>query len=204
MRGLAWQEGHSGIPFSHFGVLKRRQFASKMEYSFLNYGLKTVGNKAFGGCTALPSISFPSSITSYGNAILSGSKSGIAVYVPNDYKSVNTIWAGATISWKNYASNPMTVSGKTASVKAKKVKKKAQKIAAAKLYKFDVPGTGAHVYGKVSGNKKITVASNGAITVKKGLKKGTYKVTVKVMAVGDVKTIGDSGWINVVVTVKVR
>lgn len=170
----------------------------------MNYGLKTVNDEAFSGCTSLPTISFPISVNSWGTNVLKGSKSGIKVYVANEYKGVSTIWGNSSISFQNYTANPITVTGKTATVKAKKVKKKAQKIAAAKLYKFDVPGTGAHVFGKVSGNKKITVASNGVITVKKGLKKGTYKITVKVRAVGDSLTIGGSDWTNVVVTVRVK
>lgn len=177
---------------------------TKLTSVTLNYGLKSIGDKAFASCTNLPTISFPISVNSWGINVLNGSKSGIKVYVANEYKNVSTIWGNSSISFQNYKENPITVTGKTATVKAKKVKKKAQKIAAAKLYKFDVPGTGAHVFGKVSGNKKITVASNGVITVKKGLKKGTYKITVKVRAVGDSLTIGGSDWTNVVVTVKVK
>ena len=40
-------------------------------------------------------------------------------------------------------------------------------------------------YAKKSGDKNITVAKNGNITVKKGLKKGTYKVVVNVTAAGN-------------------
>ena len=40
----------------------------------------------------------------------------------------------------------------------------------------------AVTFKKVSGNKKITVAKSGKVTVKKGLKKGTYKVKIKVTA----------------------
>ena len=35
-------------------------------------------------------------------------------------------------------------------------------------------------FKKTSGNAKITIAKGGKVTVKKGLKKGTYKVKVKV------------------------
>ena len=44
---------------------------------------------------------------------------------------------------------------------------------------------GAVTYAKASGNKKILVASNGQVTFKKKLKKGTYKVTVNVTAAGN-------------------
>ena len=97
----------------------------------------------------------------------------------------------------------MTVSGKTATVKASKVRKKAQKISASKLYSFSNPGVGTHLFAKSSGNKKITVSGNGVITVKKGLKKGTYTVKVKVMATGD-QTTANTSWQIVTVKVKVK
>ena len=82
------------------------------------------------------------------------------------------------------AANPMKASGKTVKIKASKVKKKNQTVTAAKA--FSVSGNaGSLKYSKVSGNKKITVASNGKVTVKKGLKKGTYKIKVKVTAKGN-------------------
>ena len=71
----------------------------------------------------------------------------------------------------------------TAKAKSKKLKVKAKRkitIKPAKAYVVK-NAKGALTYKKVSGNKKITVAKNGKITVRKGLKKGkTYKVKVKV------------------------
>ena len=40
-------------------------------------------------------------------------------------------------------------------------------------------------YAKKSGDKNITVAKSGKVTVKKGTKKGTYKIKVKVTAAGN-------------------
>lgn len=76
--------------------------------------------------------------------------------------------------------NPMKASGKT--VKAKAKKKTVIKASKA----FSVTGAkGKVTYTKVKGDKKISVASNGKVTVKKGLKKGkTYKVSVKIKAAG--------------------
>ena len=76
--------------------------------------------------------------------------------------------------------NPMKASGKT--VKAKAKKKTVIKASKA----FSVKGAkGKVTYTKVKGDKKISIASNGKVTVKKGLKKGkTYKVSVKVKAAG--------------------
>ena len=79
--------------------------------------------------------------------------------------------------------NPLKVTAKKKLLSAKAKKKtilnvkKAVSISGAK---------GAVSFQKVSGNKKITVASNGKITVKKGLKKGAvYKIKVKVAAAGN-------------------
>ena len=81
--------------------------------------------------------------------------------------------------------NLLNVKGKTGTVKFKKLKKKAQTLKAAKLINVIDKGQGALSYAKASGNKKITVSKTGKVTVKKGLKKGTYKVKVKVTAAGD-------------------
>ena len=83
-----------------------------------------------------------------------------------------------TIKKKN---NPMTVKAKTVSAKSKKTttikKAKAFTIKNAK---------GTVSFKKVSGNKKISInKKKGNITVKKGLKKGTYKFKVKVTAAGN-------------------
>ena len=55
-----------------------------------------------------------------------------------------------------------------------------------KVLTFTKKGQGTLTYTKSSGNKKITVAKKtGAVTVKKGLKKGKYPVKVKVKAAGN-------------------
>lgn len=51
---------------------------------------------------------------------------------------------------------------------------------------FTNKGQGTKTYVKKSGSKMITInKKNGKVTVKKGLKKGTYKVKVKVKAKGN-------------------
>ena len=55
-----------------------------------------------------------------------------------------------------------------------------------KVVKFTKKGQGTLTYKKVKGNKKITInKKTGKVTVKKGLKKGTYKVKVKIKAKGN-------------------
>ena len=80
--------------------------------------------------------------------------------------------------------NTMLAKGKTAKVKLKSLKKKNQTVAQKNAFTV-TKAQGKVTYAKASGNKKITVDKNGKITVKKGLKKGTYKVKVKVKAAGN-------------------
>ena len=105
------------------------------------------------------------------------------------------------------AANPMTASGKTATLKAKKLKKKAQKLTAAKAITVS-KAQGAVSY-KLAGVTKSKFkkyfkvnTSTGKITVKKGLKKGTYKVKVNVTAAGNNKY--NAATRQVIVTVKVK
>ena len=81
--------------------------------------------------------------------------------------------------------NPLKVTSKTATVKYANVKKKAQTLAVKNVLTVkNAQGTVAYV--KSSGNSKITInKTTGKVTVKKGLKKGTYSVKVKVTASGD-------------------
>lgn len=82
--------------------------------------------------------------------------------------------------------NALSVKSKTAKVKYKKLKKKAQKLKVSKVIRFVKKGDGKVSYAKLSGNKKIRVnGKTGQVTIKKGLKKGTYKVKVKVKAAGN-------------------
>ncbi len=84
----------------------------------------------------------------------------------------------------NKANNTISVKGKTAAVKYSKLKKKTQTIKSAKVLKV-TNAKGKLTYVKSSGSKKITISKKiGNVTVKKGLKKGTYKVKVKVKAAG--------------------
>ena len=103
--------------------------------------------------------------------------------------------------------NPFTAKGKSVTVR----RNKAQTVKRAKAIKIS-KNKGKVTYKKVKvGNtkinkkygKKITVnKKTGNITVKKGLKKGTYKVRIKAVAAGD-KTY-DSSVKSVTVTLKVK
>ena len=85
----------------------------------------------------------------------------------------------------NKAKNPFTVKGKTAKVKYSKVKSKARTLKVTKVLALK-NAKGTPSYAKKSGNKKIAInKKTGEVTVKKGLKKGKYKVVVKVKAAGN-------------------
>ena len=80
----------------------------------------------------------------------------------------------------------MSVKPRTASVNFKKLQKKDQKLKASKVLNFKKKGQGTITYIKLSGNKKIKIdKKTGKVTVKKGLKKNTYKVKVKIKAAGN-------------------
>ena len=97
----------------------------------------------------------------------------------------------------------LKISDKTAKVKYKKLKKKARTVSVSKYLKFTKKGQGTMIFSKVSGSKKITVAKNGVVTVKKKTKKKTYKIKVKALATGN-NIYRDSGWKTVTFKVKVK
>ena len=97
--------------------------------------------------------------------------------------------------------NPIKASGKMATVKYSSLKKKNQTVAQKNAFSV-TKAQGKVTYSKSSGNSKITVSSAGKITVKKGLKKGTYKIKVKVKAAGN--STYKSASKTVTVTIKVK
>ena len=94
-----------------------------------------------------------------------------------------------------------TIKVKTTSVTVKyaNLKKKAQTVALG----ASVNSKGTLTYQKVSGSSAVTVnAKTGVLSVRKGTKKGTYKVTVKVQAAAKGKY--NAGTKNVTVTISVK
>ena len=69
---------------------------------------------------------------------------------------------------------------------------------------FTTKGQGKLTYSKVSGNQQIAIdKTTGKVTVKKGLKKGTYQVKAKVKAAGNAN-FKASAWKTVTFTVRVK
>ena len=114
-------------------------------------------------------------------------------------------FAGNTykINYEWLQPNPFKASGKTVTVKAKALKKKAKTFGAGSVFKVTPAGTVLSVI-KVSGSKKISVNKlNGNITVAKKTKKGTYKIKVMVMSTGN-SQYKASDWVKATITVKVK
>lgn len=99
------------------------------------------------------------------------------------YKWVDETTDPKTVSYSiAKANNTLKASSATKTVKKSKVKKKAQKVSGAVKVKS---AQGTVTYAKKSGDKKLSIAKNGTITVKKGTKKGTHKIKVAVTAAGN-------------------
>ena len=101
--------------------------------------------------------------------------------------------------------NTLTVKAKTVKFKVSKVQKKAQSVKASKAFTVKKAKGGVSYKAVKSVTKnaksKVKVAKNGKVTVKKGTKKGTYKLQVRVTAAGD--TFYKKGSKTVTLTVKV-
>lgn len=81
--------------------------------------------------------------------------------------------------------NTLSVKGKTVVVKKSQLKKKSVSVKRARAIAVK-KAVGKVSYKKLSGNKKIKInRKSGKMKVGKGLKKGTYKVKVKVTAAGN-------------------
>lgn len=129
--------------------------------------------------------------TSGNIATVTGKKAGsVTITATNNGKSATV---KITVAKR---ANTITVKAKACSAKAKK------KSTIKKAKAFTIKNAkGKVTFKKASGDKKITIAKTGNITVKKGLKKGkTYKLNVKVTAAGNTvyKAVSKS------VTVKIK
>ncbi len=100
---------------------------------------------------------------------------------------------------KTKSANPMKVKATAKTVKASKVKKAKQVVKPLKVSGAE----GTVSYKKTGGSGKLTInKKNGKVTVKKGTKKGTYKIKVTVTAKGN--GTYKKGTKKVTVTVKVK
>ena len=97
--------------------------------------------------------------------------------------------------------NTLKAKGKKVKVNAAKLEKK--KVTVKRKKAISVKGAqGTVSYKKTKGNKMISVAKNGKIIIKKGLKAGTYKIRIKVTAKGNEKYKKGSKTVIVKVVIK--
>ncbi|MCR5208561.1 MAG: hypothetical protein K6C14_08815, partial [Eubacterium sp.] len=97
--------------------------------------------------------------------------------------------------------NPLSAKGKTVKISYKKLKSKKRIIKRKKAITVK-NAIGKVTFKKLKGNKKITVNKSGRITVKKGLKKGVYKIRIRVTARGNADYKKKSKTITVKIKVK--
>jgi methionine-rich copper-binding protein CopC len=137
----------------------------------------SIGYYAFDSCPALKDVYYGGTQDDWNNILIqSNNEALINANIQFNYvveKKDNTLSAKG---------------GKTAKVKYKKLRKKKQTVARGKM--MTVSGAqGKVTYKIVKVNKKKSSfkinAATGAVTVKKKLKKGTYKLTVRVTAAGN-------------------
>ncbi len=156
-------------------------------------------------CTACGDTYVESYTDALGHKWDSGKVTKAATYTATGVKTYTCTVCGEkkteTIPKLEKKANTLSVKAKKPSVKFAKLKKKNQTIAL-KNWVTVSKAQGKVKYKKSSGNKKITVSKTGKITVKKGLKKGTYKVKIKVAAAGNTAYKPVTKTVTVKITVK--
>ncbi len=130
--------------------------------------------------------------------------------------NINAGTASATITLKgkysgsktlkytiNKAAQPMTASAKTKSkdVSYTTVKSKDRTFKKTELFKIE-KAQGSVTFSKSNGDSKIIISKSGNLTVKKGIKKGTYNVKIKVKAAGNKNYLSGSKLVTVKLVVK--
>ena len=137
---------------------------------------------------------------SYKNNVKAG-KASVIISGKGDYTGTNT--KTFTIS---KAANTFSVKGKTVALKYTALKKKPQDLTWKKTIKRVRKGQGKITYKllKVSKNKKYFKLNTktGKLTIKKGLKKGKYKVIIQVSAKGNANYKPVKKRVNVQIKVK--
>lgn len=159
---------------------------SQLTDVMLPAGLSIFEDHAFAGCGRLTGLRIPASVKSIGETAFAGTGQNAGSYKVSVTLKGNYSGTAPRAFTIKKAANPLKIKAKTAAVKYSRLKKKAQTLAVSKVITFTKKGQGKMTYTKASGSKKITInKKTGKVTIKKGLKKGTYKVKIKAMAAGN-------------------
>ena len=165
-----------------------------LESITLPVGIKQIHAETFYDCQSLKKVDIPKNVKVVYVRAFSGCSSleeanyGGAEEDLTIEKSGNQDITGLTINYGAKITNPMAASGKTAKVKYKKLRKKNQKLSRSGVINVS-HAKGKVTYKLVSVSKKkykkyFKIASNGVVTLKKKLKKGTYTIKCKVSDAG--------------------
>lgn len=128
-------------------------------------------------------------------------------------KATVTITAAATTGYQRTTkkvtvtvkkgAQPMAVKARSASVKLATVAKKVRVLAVSKVFAFTTAPRGEVTYKRKSGSSVLSVDSKtGAVTVRKGTKRGSYKIKVVISAAGDANWKAGSKTVTITVRVK--
>lgn len=162
---------------------------------------KTFGNAAFslgakasgdGTLTYNSSNTKVITVSNAGKATIKGAGTAKVTIKASETANYKAVSKTITVTVQK-AANPLKIKAKTAKVKYSKLKKKNQTLTVTKVVKFTKDAKDKKTYtlssakkGSKSFKKYFRInKTTGKVTVKKGLKKGTYKVNVKVKAAGN-------------------
>lgn len=192
-------DGCSGVEVTHYA-----------SYPVVVYGGTADVSKACEGATVTltPGIApedkiFDCWTVNSGEVVINEGEDGTATFVmPASYVEIT-----ASFKDKDPQNNTLTVRGRNTKLKARKLKKKAQKISRSKVM------TVRNAQGRVT-YKLVSVfrsrykkyfkinSNNGIVTVRKKLKKGTYTIKCRVTASGNKDYKGMSKTVTFKITVK--
>ena len=192
-------DGCSGVEVTHYA-----------SYPVVVYGGTADVSKACEGATVTLTVGaaplgkvFDCWTVNSGEVVLNEGEDGTATFVmPASYVEIT-----ASFKDKDPQTNTLTVRGRNTKLKAKKLKKKAQKISRSKVMTVrNAQGRVTYKLVSVSRSRykkyfKVN-SSNGTITVKKKLKKGTYTVKCRVTASGNNEYKGMSRTVTFKITVR--
>ena len=169
--------------FSYFSGEEEVLFNAKARYRIMDVGTASETISMFDPVTGKLTNKIPGEKRTYVRVQLLGEQKG-------------------SPSKANAAANPMKVKGKTVKIKRSKLKKKSVTFSAKKAVTVK-NAKGKVTYKKKEGHKKILInRKTGKFTVRKGLKKGTYRVKVLVTAAGNYDYRSGSKSVTVRIMVK--